>query len=132
MTTGIMKWLKSYDVKDGKDRWGRFINPNPFNRRGWWVYCGWTDLPYWFWYGFFLHQKNRLEIWWFWWSPPFMKTKRCPQCAGAGSYGADYGDVLPCDLCGRTGRTEKHPRLFWQVFPSRNYRSPKSTEKLMP
>ena len=116
MFTIIIEWLKPYMMKEGKDDWGHLIQPTPFNRRGWWSYCGWRDLPDWIWYGFVLPLKNRMEIWWFWWSPPLSRTKRCPQCAGQGSYGADYGDVLPCDLCGETGRSLKYPRRFWHMM----------------
>jgi len=109
-------WLRPHGRKlVSQDRYGTWLNPSPFNRRGWWTYCGWKDLPDWLWLVGLLGTWWRISTWWYHWSFPLRKTTRCPFCNGTGMQACDYGDLVPCDC--RTGRRGKWNRHFWHVLP---------------
>ena len=79
---------------------------SPLNRM-WWTLNGWRDIPDWLVYDMWARLKDRLSIWWFWYSPPWASRRRCPACAGDGVESRGYGDVSTCGTCGGTGKVWK-------------------------
>lgn len=77
----------------------------------WWKQNGWRfKTEYWddwrrqLWSNF----KFDLESWWFWYSPPWKKTKRCPWCSGCGLIGGDYeSEPYECNVCDGKGVVPK-------------------------
>ena len=51
--------------------------------------------------------KFRIKTWWFWYSPPWSRTRRCPGCAGSRRIYNSY-DERDCDVCHGTGVVSKH------------------------
>ena len=50
--------------------------------------------------------QTRLSIWWYWYSPPWKWTRRCPECAG--NKGKDKRGVwFECDMCDGSGKVSK-------------------------
>ena len=66
---------------------------------------GWRFTPT-YWGDWIRHWRGnlqfRLHCWWFWYSPPWCRTRRCPVCAGSGRYHCG-----PCGSCESTGRIAK-------------------------
>jgi len=50
--------------------------------------------------------RNHLSVWWFWYSPPWKKTRRCPECTGIGGKGK-RDDWFECGTCKGTGSIKK-------------------------
>ena len=59
--------------------------------------------------------KPSISIWWHWYSPPWKKTRRCPQCGGNGQYVSEvdaryrsiYSADIECSMCNGTGKVSK-------------------------
>ena len=56
--------------------------------------------------------REEVTHWWVWKVTGWPFKKRCPQCAGSGTYLSDvqarYGDEpKPCDMCGGTGKVKR-------------------------
>lgn len=63
----------------------------------------WLDWVY-YWY---FEIKDRIRIWYFWWSPFWMKTKRCPCCAGEKGK-TKYNEWRECECCNGSGEVYKY------------------------
>lgn len=50
--------------------------------------------------------RYRLPVWWFWYSLPWSRTRRCPGCAGAKRTLNSY-DVRDCEVCNGEGTIAK-------------------------
>ena len=74
--------------------------------KAWWQLNGINDVPWtivylirsWIW---------DLKTWWFWYSPPWKKTKRCYECAGSGWSSGGWDDTFSCPSCRGTGEIIK-------------------------
>lgn len=45
---------------------------------------------------------SRVKNWYFWWSPPWRSTRRCPGCAGEKKIWNSY-TLRDCDICQGAG-----------------------------
>lgn len=49
-----------------------------------------------------INLKDRIRIWWLWYSPPWSSTRRCPGCAGSRQVLNSY-DIRDCEVCQGAG-----------------------------
>jgi hypothetical protein len=73
-------------------------------KRNYWRFTpdSWVDWGY-YWYS---NIKEKILCWWFWYSFPWEKYRRCPLCAGECSRINSYDEMI-CEMCNGTGKIKK-------------------------